>query len=246
VPEAWDEEGEHIEEGGLLRDAEDGLERLRELVPAGRERGQVVAEAGEPDDVERAVREVRLDVDLSRGLGAELRIQDVPQLCCVLSMEQIGLSALRTSFALSSMIPVSSRIWTAPNAGFSALRWMRCVSPSATSTPAPIICVSMRRDTAGFSYTSVVCRTCASARTSVMSRLGLCRIFSARARQRREGGRTWPTSNSDTTRPYSARRRGKSSLGSPTRTFPKNQCAPSGPGATRGRCVGSQICVYAA
>jgi hypothetical protein len=158
VPEARDEEREHVEEGGLLRDAEDGLERRGELVAARRERGKVVAEAGEPDDVERAVREIRLDVDLGRGRGAELRVQDVPQLFQALRVGRVGLSARRTSFALSSMIPVSSRICTAPNAGFSAVRWIRCVSPSATSTPAPIICVSMRRDAGGFSYTSVVCR----------------------------------------------------------------------------------------
>jgi hypothetical protein len=71
--EARHEEREDVEEAGLLRRAEDSRERLCEFVPAGGERAKVVAEAGEPDDVEGAVREVRLSVDLKDVLGADER-----------------------------------------------------------------------------------------------------------------------------------------------------------------------------
>jgi hypothetical protein len=56
MPEVGNEHGEHVKSSGCLRRAKDGAERRRELVLAGRERGEVVAEAGEPDDVERIPR----------------------------------------------------------------------------------------------------------------------------------------------------------------------------------------------
>jgi hypothetical protein len=80
MPEAGNEHREHVESSGRLRRAKDGAERRRELVLAGRERSEIVAEAGEPDDVERAAREVCLDVDLERVLRPHERRQYVPEL----------------------------------------------------------------------------------------------------------------------------------------------------------------------
>jgi hypothetical protein len=80
MPEAGNEHGEHVESSGCLRRAKDGAERRRELVLARRERGEVVAEAGEPDDVERAVREEAGNVDLHARVRAEATGEDVAQL----------------------------------------------------------------------------------------------------------------------------------------------------------------------
>jgi hypothetical protein len=78
--EAGDDEREHVEHAGLLARVEDRLERARELVLVARDRGEVVAEAGEPDDVERAARKVALDVELLAPTRADRRDQDVAQL----------------------------------------------------------------------------------------------------------------------------------------------------------------------